>query len=124
MLLRALRLLPALCLLAFAQDPAATARKALDLVLAGNYKDVQALFTVDAQKDLGPDQLAKLGTQLKEYGAVEKVNDPQITKSGPNTIAVFPVKFANRSFNFRFLVNGSGQVAAMFVQPGAVEYKT
>jgi uncharacterized protein len=123
MLFRALRLLPFVCLAVWAQDPVSTARKALDLVLAGKYQDVQPLFTADAQKDLGPEKLAKLGEQFKEYGALESVGDAQATKSGPNTIVVFPVKFAQRNFNFRFLVNGSGQVAGMFLLPGAVDWK-
>src|SRR5215831_10283695 len=97
MLSRALRVLPFLCLIAWAQDPAATARKALDLVLAEKYQDVQPLFTADLQKALPPESLTKLSGQFKAAGAVEKVNDAQVTKSGPNTIVVIPVKFANQN---------------------------
>jgi uncharacterized protein len=123
MMLRALCLLPVLSLLTFAQDPAGTARKALDLMIGEKYQDLQPMFTEEMRKELPPDKLAKLGTQLKNAGSLEKVNDPQVTKSGPNTIVVFPVKFSNQSLNFRFIVNGSGQVAGMFVLPGPVEWK-
>jgi uncharacterized protein len=123
MILRALCLLPVLSLLALAQDPPGTARKALDLILAEKYQDLQPMFTADMQKELPPDKLAKLGAQLKSAGTLEKVNDPQVTKSGPNTIVMFPVKFSNQSLNFRFIVNGSGLVSLMVILPGPVEWK-
>jgi len=105
-MLRALCLLPVLSLLTFAQDPAGTARKALDLMIGEKYQDLQPLFTEDMRKELPPDKLAKLGTQLKNAGSLEKVNDPQVTKSGTNTIVVFRVNLSNQSLNFRFFVNG------------------
>src|SRR5215510_7888770 len=123
MILRALRLLPLIGLLAFAQDPAGTARKALDLMLDEKYQELQPMFTPELRKDMSPESLAKLGGQLKTGGKVESVGDPQVTKSGPNTILVFPVKLANQNLNVRILVNGSGLIGGMFFLPGVVEWK-
>ena len=66
------------------------------------------MMTADLQKEYPPANLQKLGDQVKTFGAMEKVGDPQVTRSGPNTIVVVPVKFAQRSLNLRFIVNGSG----------------
>lgn len=116
-------LLPLLAALAFGQDPAATARKAVDLLLAGKYQDMQPLMTADLQKELPPDNLAKLAGQFKTMGELEKVGDPQVTKSGPNSIIVVPVKFTQRNLNLRFIVNGAGLLSLFVVQPGVVEWQ-
>jgi dienelactone hydrolase len=123
MLSRPFCLLPLIAALAFAQDPAATARKAVDLLLAGKYQEMQPLMTADLQKELPPDNLSKLAGQFKTMGELEKVGDPQVTKSGPNSIIVVPVKFAQRNLNLRFIVNGSGLLSLFVVQPGAMEWQ-
>src|SRR5437660_5898227 len=102
---RMLRWLPLTALLALAQDPVATARKALDLMLTEKYEEMMPLFTADMKKDSPPANLAKLGAQFKANGPVGTVGDPQVTKAGPNTIAVFPVKFGVQIINFRMVVN-------------------
>jgi dienelactone hydrolase len=125
-MLRAFRILPLLSFLLAAQpapDPAATARKALDAVLAGKYADFSQMCTPELQKDLPPDALAKIVAQTKTLGAVEKVDDPQTNKIGPNTVFVFPVKFAAQSINFRLLINAAGQVSGFFMLPGEMAWK-
>jgi dienelactone hydrolase len=104
-------------------DPAATARKALDAVLGGRYSEFTAMGTADVQKDLNEAALAKLGAQIKTFGAVDKIDDPQITKIGPNTAVVFPVHFAAQNINFRLLINSSGQVGGFFMLPGEMVWK-
>jgi dienelactone hydrolase len=116
-------LLPLIAALAFAQDPAATARKAVDLLLGGKYQEIEPLMTPELQKDLPPDNLGKLAAQFKTMGDLEKVGEPVVTKSGPNSIIVVPVKFAQRSLNLRFIVNGSGLLSLFVVQPGAIEWQ-
>ena len=126
MLKRVFALLPLVSLVLAAQpaqDPTALARKALDLVLAGQYNDFLQMSTADVQKGLPAAELAKVGTQIKTYGAMEKIGDPQVTKSGPNTIVVFPTKFANQNINFRMIINSSGQVAGFFQLPGAMNWQ-
>src|SRR5438105_2601117 len=122
MLSRTLRLLPLVAVVAFAQDPVATARKALDLMLSEKYQEMQPLLTADMQKDSPPANLAKLGAQFKASGPVGAVGDPQVSKAGPNTIAVFPVKFGPQIINFRMVVNAAGLVMGMFPIPGGVEW--
>jgi dienelactone hydrolase len=123
MLSRPFCLLPLIAALAFGQDPAATARKAVDLLLAGKYQEMEPLMTADLQKELPPANLAKLAEQFKTMGPLEKVGDPQVSKSGPNSIIVVPVKFAQRNLNLRFIVNGAGLLSLFVVQPGVVEWQ-
>jgi dienelactone hydrolase len=120
---RVLCLLPLTALFAFAQDPAATARKMVDLLLAGKYTEITPMMTPEMQKELPPANLEKLAAQFKTMGAVENVGDAQATKAGPNTTVVIPVKFTNRPLNFRLMVNSAGMIGGFFVQPGAVEWQ-
>jgi dienelactone hydrolase len=120
---RTLCLLPLLAALAFAQDPATTARAAADLFLAGKYAEMGPMMTADLQKEYPPANLEKLGAQVKTFGAMEKVGDARATKSGANTIVVVPVDFEQRNLNLRFIVNGAGKLSLFVVQPGAIEWK-
>src|ERR1035441_9869266 len=97
MLPRAIRILPLLPLLLLAQPaqgPAALGRKALDLLLAGNYPELSQMFTTDMKKAVPEDALAKIGAQIKSWGAMENIGQPAPRQVGPNTIVEFPVKFA------------------------------
>jgi dienelactone hydrolase len=126
MSIRALRMLPLLSILLAAQpaqDPTVLARKALDLVLAGQYAEFLQMSTADVQKGLPAVELAKVGAMIKTYGAMEKLGDPAVTKSGPNTIVVFPAKFASQNINFRIIVNSAGLVAGFFQLPGGVNWQ-
>jgi dienelactone hydrolase len=126
MSIRALRIFPLLSILLAAQpaqDPAALAKKALDLVLAGQYTEFLQMSTADVQKGMPAAELSKVGAMIKTYGAVEKISDPVVTKSGPNSIVVFPAKFANQNINFRIIVNSAGLVAGFFQLPGGVNWQ-
>src|ERR1019366_3722793 len=126
MSIRALRILPLLSILLAAQpaqDPAALAKKALDLVLAGQYAEFLQISTADVQKGLPAAELAKVGALIKTYGALEKIGDPAMTTSGPNSIVVFPVKFATQNINFRIIINSAGLVAGIFQLPGGVNWQ-
>jgi hypothetical protein len=123
---RAIRILPLLPLLLLAQpaqDPAALGRKALDLLLAGNYPDLSQMFTADMKKALPEEALAKIGAQIKSWGAVEKIGDPSPRQVGPNTILDFPSTFASHNIIFRFIVNRDGLVAGMFQLPGETTWQ-
>lgn len=126
MLIRALRILPLFSLLLAAQpaqDSTVLARKALDLVLAGQYAEFLQVSTADVQKGMPAAELAKVGAMIKTYGAVEKIGDPTATRSGPNSIVVFPAKFATQNINFRFIINSAGLVAGFFQLPGGVTWQ-
>jgi uncharacterized protein len=103
-------------------DPAASARKALDLLLAEKYSELFPMFTPEMQRSVTEPALAKIGAQLKAYGAVTKIDDPTVQKAGPNTIVVFPVHFEKQNINFRYLINGAGQVSGFFQLPGAAAW--
>ena len=118
-----LPLLPLLLLAQPAQDPAALGRKALDLLLAGNYPELSQMFTADMKKALPEEALGKIGTQIKSWGAVEKIGDPTPRKVGPNTIEDFPVKSATQNLMVRFNINRDGLVAGMFFLPGEVAWQ-
>jgi dienelactone hydrolase len=124
--IRAFRILPLLSILLAAQpvqDPTVLARKALDLVLAARYAEFLQMSTADVQKGLPEAEMAKLGAMIKTYGAMEKLADPTATRSGPNSIVVFPAKFANQNINFRIIINSSGLVAGFFQLPGGVNWQ-
>ena len=109
------------CLLAAqpAQDPVALARKALDAVLNDRYAEFLKGATADLQKALPEPALTKVMAQVKAHGAVDKIENPESTKIGPNTAVVIPVKFADQQgINFRFLVTSSGLVGGFFMLPG------
>ena len=68
MSIRALRIFPLLSILLAAQpaqDPTVLAKKALDLVLAGQYADFLQVSTSDVQKGLPAAELAKVGSMIK-----------------------------------------------------------
>jgi len=126
MSIRALRILPLLSILLAAQpaqDSTVLARKALDLVLAGQYAEFLQMSTADVQKGLPAAELAKVGALIKTYGALEKIGDPAMTTSGPNSIVVFPVKFATQNINFRIIINSAGLVAGIFQLPGGINWQ-
>jgi dienelactone hydrolase len=81
------------------------------------------MSTADVQKGMPAAELAKVGAMIKTYGAMEKIADPVVTKSGPNSIVVFPAKFATQNINFRIIVNSAGLVAGFFQLPGGVNWQ-
>jgi dienelactone hydrolase len=106
-----------------APDPAATARKALDLLLAANYSELTTLMTPEARKAFSGQALAKLGTQIQSWGAAGKIGEPSARVAGPNTVVTIPVEFATQGINFLFGINPAGQVSGMFFNPGAVTWQ-
>ena len=103
-------------------DPGATARKALDLLLAEKYSELFPMFTPEMQRSIPEPALMKLGAQLKAYGAVLKIEAPTVQRSGTNSIVVFPASFEKQNINFRYIVNQAGQVAGMFMLPGEIPW--
>ncbi len=122
MVSRTLCFVPLMAALAFGQDPGATARKAVDLLVAEKLSELTPMMTPELQKDLPAANLAKILDQLKSYGTMEKIEDPQARKAGPNTMVLVPVKYTNRTLNMRFLVNQAGQLAAFVMQPGEINW--
>ena len=109
--------------MAQSQDSAAIARKAVDLLLAQKYADLEQMITpayrtANTQTDLG-----KLGTQISTWGAVEEIGKPSVQEMGPVSIVTIPVKFASRAIDVQMSVNASGQVSAPLLRPGQTPWQ-
>jgi dienelactone hydrolase len=123
MLPRVLCLLSAGLLMAQSQDPAGTARKALDLLLGEKYADLVQMITPAYRTPNTQSDLTKLGAEIKTWGAVEEIGKPTVQDMGPVNIVVFPVKFATRPIDVQMSVNASGQVSAPLLRPGQVAWQ-
>ncbi len=105
-----------------AADPAAIARKALDLLLAQNYPEFAALAAPQLKTNMNEQAFGKLGAEIKGWGAVEKIGEPAVEEMGPTKVVTIPVSFAEKSIKARFAINGSGQVSVMYLMPGETEW--
>ena len=99
-------------------DPAAIARKALDLLLAQNYPEFSALASPQFKTSMSEQAFGKWGAQIKGWGAVEKIGEPVVEEMGPTKVVTIPVSFADKSIKARFAINVSGQVSVMYLMPG------
>jgi uncharacterized protein len=104
-------------------DPAATAHKALDLLLSAKYSGLNPMFTPEMRTAFPDAAMAKLGQQIKSFGAVVEVENPTKQVLGPNAVVVIPVKFAQQNINFRFIINAHGLIAGMFLLPGSAPWQ-
>jgi uncharacterized protein len=120
---RVLCLFSACLLMAQATDPAGTARKALDLLLGEKYADLEQMITPAYRTANTQASLARLGTEIKSWGAVEEIGKPSVQDMGPVSVVVFPVKFATRNIDVQMSVNASGQVSAPLLRPGEAPWK-
>src|SRR5579863_9444136 len=123
MLSRVLCLFSAGLLLAQPSDPAAIARKALDLLLGEKYADLEQMITPAYRTPTTQADLGKLGVQIKTWGAVEEVGKATVQNMGPVSIVVMPVKFATRAIDVQMSVNASGQVSAPLLRPGQTAWQ-
>jgi uncharacterized protein len=100
-------------------DPAAVSRRAMNLILAGRYSDLQEMFTAELRSQLTEETLrTQIGPQIRALGTAEKPGEPALESAGPMTVAVIPVKFASSTIDWRFTVNAEGKIAGLFFQPG------
>ncbi len=107
-----------------APDPAATARKALDLLLGEKYSELFQMFSPDLQTAIPEASLTKLAaTEIKPQGKAESIGEPAVRKAGNNSIVVIPVKFAARNVNFQAAINPAGQLYIMNLLPGEVAWQ-
>src|SRR5208283_1988717 len=106
-----------------AADPAATARKMLDNLLAQNYSEFAALAAPQLKTNMNEQAFGKMGAMIKSWGAVGKIGDPVVEKMGPTTVVTIPVTFAEKNIKARMAINGSGQVTVLYMMPGEVEWQ-
>jgi dienelactone hydrolase len=95
-----------------APDPAAVARKALDLMLAKKYSDLQPMFTRAYRDAATEERLSKLGVQ-PAWGAVQSVGEFSVRDMGPVKIVTIPVKFAAQNCLFMVFVNASNEIGQL-----------
>ncbi len=103
-------------------DPAATARKALDMMLGGKYQELHNLFAPASQKDMTVEALTRIGNQLKALGPAQ-IGEPTVTKPGANFVVTIPAHFATQNINFTIAVTPTGEVFAMLQRPGDVAWQ-
>lgn len=108
--------------LAQAPDPAGTAKKALDLFLAGKYAELNQMFAPSA-KDLYPETaLAKLGATVKAWGDLKSTGQPSVNGMGLVSVVTIPVQFEKQNIDFTFPVNANGQISQMYMRPGQIAW--
>ena len=103
-------------------DPAALARKALDMLLAQNYTGFAELASPQLKSSMNEQAFGKLGAEIKGWGAVEKIGDAVVEEMGPTRVVTIPVTFADKNIRARFAVNPTGQISVMYLMPGEVEW--
>lgn len=106
-----------------AADPAATARKALDNLLAQNYPEFAALVSPQLKTNMNEQAFGKLGAEIKSWGALGKIGEPAVEQMGPTTVVTIPVSFAEKNVKARMAVNAAGQVSVFYLIPGEADWK-
>ena len=100
-------------------DPVAIARKALDLLLAGEHHHLHEMFDEGMSQALSEEVLrAKVAPVLAQVGKVESIGEPQVQHTQQATVVVFPVRFASGNLNVIVSVDKSGRIAGLFLTPG------
>jgi len=106
-----------------AADPAATARKALDLLLGQKNADLIPMLAPQAKANFTETALGKISAETQAWGAVEKIGDPAVRKLGAVSVVTIPVKFAKQNINYQFGVSEAGQITAIFRAPAPPEWQ-
>jgi uncharacterized protein len=106
-----------------APDPAAIARKTLDLLFGGKYQELSQMFNADMQKVFSAAELTKRDAQFKAWGSPTNIGTPAVTRPGPNFVVTIPVTFPTQSMNFIVAVTPEGKVALLLQRPGEVAWQ-
>ncbi|MBV8729413.1 MAG: alpha/beta fold hydrolase [Acidobacteriia bacterium] len=111
-------LIPLLLVAQSYPDATAISRKAMGLLLAGRYSDLEDMFTPEMRAQLTGDLLrSEIGPRIRSLGAVEKIGEAVVQPAGQFTVAVVSVRFSSGSIDWRFSVNKDGKIAGLFFQP-------
>ena len=96
-------------------DPKDTARKALDLLLAGKYSELIPMFSPPG-KAANPE--AVLATKIAPaWGAVQNIGTATVRPLGVTNVVYIPVKFANQDVLFGISINQQGQIGLFQITP-------
>ena len=100
-------------------DPGATARKALDLLLAGKYPEMEQMMGADLKESLQKGGgLPKLGAQIQSWGAAQEIGAPSVRPAGSNSVVSIPVKFATQNIIVMMGITRAGELYQFFMRPG------
>lgn len=103
-----------------APPPAVSARKALDLLLNGRYDEFSQMLTDDAKALLTAEFLRdRVASEIKGFGTLEQVGEPETAKAGANDLVSFPTRFSNTTVGIQFTMNEAGRVAGLHFRPGS-----
>ena len=91
-----------------AADPRDTARKAIDLLLAGKYSEMIPMFSASGKTANTEAVLAKKVPEA--WGAMQSIGTATVRPIGASNIVSIPVKFANQEVTFQISLNEQGQL--------------
>lgn len=108
----------ALGLLAPQTRPAAeTAREIVSLLLAEKYAAVEERFTDEMKKAVPEEQLRVGASRLKQFGAIQKVLEPEMELMQGMVIAVVPVVYEKLTVEIRLTLDSNGRISGLFFRP-------
>jgi dienelactone hydrolase len=109
-------------LLAFAQpgaDPVAVARRALNLLLSFEYKELSGMFDDRMQQAVTENVFQhQLAPIFKGLGTAEKIGNPVVQDAGGLHVVVFPVHFSTGDYDVVLPVDNQGKLAGISYRPG------
>jgi dienelactone hydrolase len=91
-----------------AADPRDTARKAIDLLLAGKYSELTPMFSAPSKAANTEAVLAKKVPEA--WGAMQSIGTASVRPIGTSNIVSIPVKFANQDVTFQISLNEKGEL--------------
>lgn len=99
-------------------DPAARARQALDLMDAGDYAKVEALFTPRMAEAVPADKLKAVWESLPaQVGKATGRGDATIAAQGEAAVVQVPLHFEKAELVAKFAIDAEGRIAGFLVQP-------
>lgn len=99
-------------------DPTARARQALDLMDAGDYAKVEALFTPRMAEAVPADKLKAVWESLPaQVGKATGRGDATIAAKGEAAVVQVPLHFEKAELVAKFAIDAEGRIAGFLVQP-------
>jgi dienelactone hydrolase len=100
-------------------DPASVAgRKALDMLLGGQYAAMGSVLTEAGKQKLTTQFLRdRVGPELQSFGTVVSIAEPVMARDGKNSLVSFPVKFSKAPVSIQFTLDEKLRVAGLYLRP-------
>ncbi len=102
-----------------ATDPVPIARKALDLLLAGSYRELRQMFNEQMLQAASEDALRnQIGPVIQNLGKPQNIGEPRVQNVQGMSVVVFPVHFASSDLDVVLSVDQAGKLAGLRFAPG------